>query len=477
MVTPTKLASRNSWMSVPALAKASGGDIHQRGRAAKRVHTDSRSIQRGDCFIALAGEHFDAHDFLPQVLASRPAGVVIARGAGRLEVPEGVFVIEVEDTNRALGAIAAEHRRRHRAKVVGITGSCGKTSTKDMLASILASQVPSVASPSSFNNHVGVPLSLLQIRKDTSAAVIEIGSNAPGEIAALTEIAGPDIGIITCVGEAHLRGLGDVNGVAEEKGSLISGLDPKGVAILNADDASCRKIAERAERRTTLIRVDQEADWFATDVSFHGLGTSFLLQGERPVTLQRLGSHNVYNALLSIAAAVECGLELDHILQAICSQQPSERRMESRCVGDVTLFDDTYNMNPVSARAALLALAGLQGKGRRVVVFGEMHELGKQSDRLHECLGKEVAEAELDYLLTIGERAAAIAEAAVAGGMSASRVEMVNDLPAALQHLLVELKADDRVLCKASRRVGLDRLVDELTRHLELGEKPAPLDA
>ncbi len=474
-MTPTKIATR-TWMTVPALAKACGGVIHQRGRAPKRIHTDSRSVQRGDCFLALVGDRYDAHEFRSEVIARRPAGVVVARGIQDCQVPEGTFVIEVEDTEKALGEIAAEHRRRHPAKVIGITGSCGKTSTKDMLASILATKLASVASPSSFNNQVGVPLSLLQIRKDSAAAVIEIGSNSPGEIAALTEVAQPDIGIITCIGEAHLRGLGDLEGVAQEKGSLISGLKSDGVAILNADDASCRKIATETDRKTVLVRVNQEADWFATDVSFHGLGTSFLLQGERPVTLQRLGSHNVYNALLSIAAAAECGLDLDDILQAICSQEPSARRMESRCVGDVTLFDDTYNMNPISARAALLALSGLQGKGRRVVVFGEMHELGAQSEQLHARLGQEVADADLDYLLTVGEKASSIAEAAIAGGMSAKSVEKAVDLPSALQHLLGVLKAEDRVLCKASRAVGLDRLVDELDRRLQLGEDPSPVD-
>ncbi|MHC5062533.1 MAG: UDP-N-acetylmuramoyl-tripeptide--D-alanyl-D-alanine ligase [Planctomycetota bacterium] len=463
-------------MTVPALAKACGGTIHQRGRAAKRIHTDSRSTQRGDCFVALAGERFDAHEFLPEVIASRPAGLIVGRGVEDCQVPEGTFVIQVEDTENALGSIAAEHRRRHSAKVIGITGSCGKTSTKDMLGSILASRLKAIASPGSFNNQVGVPLSLLQISKDSAAAVIEVGSNSPGEIAALTKIVAPDIGIITCIGEAHLSGLGDIRGVAQEKASLIAGLSPDGTAILNADDASCRKIAEDTDCKTVLVRVNQEADWFATDVSFHGLGTSFLLQGERPVTLQRLGSHNVYNALLSIAAAAECGMSLDDILAAICSQEPSARRMESRCAGDVTLFDDTYNMNPISARAALVALAGLQGKGRRVVVFGEMHELGEQSDQLHERLGREVAAADMDYLLTVGERASSIAEAAIAEGMPARSVEKVDDLSSALQHLLGVLKADDRVLCKASRAVGLDRLVDELSRRLELGENPSPMD-
>ena len=352
-------------------------------------------------------------------------------------------------------------------RVVGVTGSCGKTSTKNMLGRVLAAAMPTVHSPRSFNNAIGVPLSLFQIEDDTRAAVVEIGTNAPGEIEALAAVAQPDVAIVTCVAESHLEGLGSLEGVAHEKAALLRALAPDGLAILNGDDPStARHMLAATPARKLLVRVGQPADWFATDVRFHGLGTSFLLQGERPVTIPLLGSHNVTNALFTLAAAVSLGVDLDLAIAALAGMPVTERRLQCREAAQVQVFDDTYNMNPASARAALMAMSGLPCSGRRIVVFGEMRELGPRSQALHAEVGGEVARRQIDYLLTVGEPAAAIADGAEAAGLPPARVIRVQDQGEAIERLLTILRPHDRLLCKASHSVGFDRLVDALVSAL-----------
>ena len=479
-------SSRGSWLTAAAIARATGGEVLQRGGAATTVTTDSR----GDCtarlFVALRGPHHDGHAFLTDAVQRGAAGLLVgrarhelpdlgsrelgARESGRLHNP---FVVRVADTGKALLDLAAEHRRRHRAKVVGITGSCGKTSTKEWLGAVLASAMATVRSPGSFNNQVGVPLTLFCIEPNTRAAVVEIGTNAPGEIGQLTAIARPDVGIVTCVAAAHLEGLGSVDGVAREKASLPMGLPEDGLCILNGDDAACRAMAEVTKAKVQFTSVSRPTDWFATEVRFHALGTTFLLQGERPVTLPRLGTHNVYNALAVIAAASHLGVAEEVILQTLASVPSASRRLEPKCAGGVTIFDDTYNMNPQSARAALQALAGLSGPGRRIAVFGEMLELGEQSAHLHRALGAEVVRTRQDLLVCVGDGAAAIADGALAAGMAANALHRVPDVAAALDLLRTAVRPADRVLCKASRRVALDRLVDRLLAELVASESGA----
>lgn len=460
------LRADRGWLTAAAVAKATGGEILQRGDTALGVVTDSRRDVSGQLFVALRGEQHDGHDHVQGAVGRGAHGVVVDRPIATRMLPEGVFAVRVADTGAALMDLASAHRRRSRAQIVGITGSCGKTSTKEMLGQVVASAMPTVRSPASYNNHVGVPLTLFQLQASTCAAVVEIGTNGPGEIAALSAVAAPDVGIVTCVSEAHLSGLGSLEGIAEEKSALIKALPATGLAILNGDDGSCRAMASATRAAVQWVRIDREADWFATDVRFSGIGTCFRLNGDRPVTLPRLGTHNVYNALFTIAAAARLGMELDPILERLAEIPAAERRLECKRFGDVLVFDDTYNMNPSSARAALHALAGLPGDGRRVVVFGEMLELGKDSRRLHEELGREVARTGQDVLVCVGDGAQPIAEGARDAGMAPDRVRAVDDPSAALALLLESLHSGDRLLCKASRRVALDRLVDGLQHKL-----------
>lgn len=475
------------WLTPAAIARAVSGRVVRTGSTAERVVTNSREVRTGDVFLALRGPRFDAHDFVPHALEAGAAGVIVER------VPESVrfapagrptgsgFVVRVPNTGTALLELAGAHRDRHSARVVGITGSCGKTSTKDMLGFVLSRALETTASPKSFNNHVGVPLSLLDIRASTRAAVIEIGTSGPGEIERLARIVQPDVAILTCVREAHLSGLKDLDGVSQEKAGIFAGMRRGGLAILNGDDRACERIAARLDGRIQSVRVrssrnetsagNPAADWFATDVGFCGLGTSFRLNGrcpggERSVTLPRLGSHNVYNALFCIAVASEFGVDLDTVIDALAVLPQSERRLEPREVAGVRIVDDSYNMNPASARAAIHAIRCIDRVARRIVVFGEMRELGPRSAELHHELGADVAAADIDLLVTVGEAAAQIGLGAGAAGLDPARVLHVADISAALAHLLAELRDGDVVLFKASRAAGLDRLVDELVREL-----------
>jgi UDP-N-acetylmuramoyl-tripeptide--D-alanyl-D-alanine ligase len=465
-------AGRGSWLTPAAIARATGGEVLQRGSAANGVATDSRGDCTGRLFVALRGEKHDAHAFVGGAVQAGACGVLVDRP--RHELPDfdrqtpgrAPFVVRVADTGKALLDLAAEHRRRHRAKVVGITGSCGKTSTKEWLGAVVAAAMPAVRSPGSFNNQIGVPLTLFAIEPHTRAAIVEIGTNAPGEIARLAAVARPDVGIVTCVAPAHLEGLGSLEGVAREKAALAAELPAGGLCILNGDDAACRAMAALTKAEVQFFSCSRSADWFATDVRFHALGTTFLLQGQRPVTLPRLGTHNVYNALAVIAAASRLGVAEEDILQALAKVPSAARRLEPKLVAGITVFDDTYNMNPQSAAAALQALAGLVGPGRRIAVFGEMLELGHDSIALHRELGAEVARTRQDLLVCVGDGASPIADGAIAAGVPAARVHRVADLDAALRLLRDLVRAGDRVLCKASRRIALDRLVDRLVAEL-----------
>jgi UDP-N-acetylmuramoyl-tripeptide--D-alanyl-D-alanine ligase len=469
--------SRGSWLTAAAVAKVTGGELLQRGGSAHAIATDTRADCSGKLFVALRGQNHDAHAFAAAAVDAGAAGLLVDRAREEIagldravgKRATAPFVVRVPDTGRAFLDLAAEHRRRHRAKVIGITGSCGKTSTKEWLGAVLASAMPTVRSPGSYNNQVGVPLTLFAIAPDTRAAVVEIGTNAPGEIAQLAAVARPDIGIVTCVAPAHLEGLGSLEGVAREKAALAAALPEGGLCILNGDDAACRAMARLTKADVQLTSVTRAADWFATDVRFHALGTTFLLQGERPVTLPRLGTHNVYNALAVIAAASRLGVAEQDVLEALATVPSAARRLEPKRAGGVTVFDDTYNMNPQSATAALQALAGLPGPGRRIAVFGEMLELGEHSDALHRGVGADAAHTKQDELVCVGDGAAAIAAGALTAGMRPAAVHLVRDADEALQLLRTLVRAGDRVLCKASRRIALDRLVDRLLAELAGG--------
>jgi UDP-N-acetylmuramoyl-tripeptide--D-alanyl-D-alanine ligase len=452
----------------------STGAMLVRGDAERLVHgvsTDTRTLQPRALYLALSGPNFDGNAFARQA-GERGAGGLLLRAGRDLplsELPVDAPVAVHDAPLRALSDLASWHRARLSIPVVGITGSCGKTSTKNILRQLLQPHLSVVSSPASFNNDVGVPHTLLLADPDTQALVVEIGTNAPGEIAALCRVARPTVGIVTNIGASHLEKLGSIEGVAREKSALFESLPPDGLAVLNLDCRYAAQLRSATRARVVTISVEGEGDFDARDLWFHSGGTTFRLQGHE-ITSPLIGSHNVYNLLAALAAATGLGLPLEALLPAVAQLEAGRRRMERRRFGALTVFDDSYNANPESARAAVRVLEGLHGSGRRVMVLGDMLELGEGAPELHHQIGCAAARANIDLLLLVGEITRAAAAGALECGLPPERVLHLGGTEQALQRIADLVRAGDIVLVKGSRRMGLDRLVDRLGERF--GEAP-----
>ena len=439
------------------------------------VSTDTRTLAPGDFFFSLSGPNFDGNAFAGAAVEGGAAGTLL-RGTGGAppSVPDGIDrgtpILVHADPRAALADFAAWHRARLATRVVGITGSCGKTTTKNVLLELLRASVRDdvergardvVGSPSSFNNDIGVPHTLFLADPGTDVCVVEMGTNHPGEIESLCRIARPTAGIVTNVGAAHLEGLRSLEGVAREKGSLVKSLPDDGFCVLNADSPWTEHMRELTDARVITFSVDGSGELDARDVLFHSAGTTFQLQ-EREVTSPLLGLHNVQNLLAALAACLGLGFDLDRCLAAVSRLAPSHRRLERRRLGDKTLIDDSYNANPASARASVRVLAGLHGHARRVLVLGDMLELGPLGPELHHDLGRDVAGAAVDLLIVVGELGVATAAGALDGGLAAENVIHFRRIEDALEDVPGLVLAGDVVLVKGSREAGLERLVERL---------------
>jgi UDP-N-acetylmuramoyl-tripeptide--D-alanyl-D-alanine ligase len=446
-----------------ALLAASGARLAWGGPrlALRGVSTDSRTVRAGDLFVALRGPRFDGNAFAGAALEKGASACLVETGRAPAPRP-GRACLEAPDTGRALLDLAARHRERAAIPVVGITGSCGKTTTKDYLAHLLGRRRRVVASEKSFNNAVGVPLTLLRIDRRTDVVVLEIGSNAPGEIASLSAVARPTAGLVTNVNEAHLAGLETVEGVAREKGDLLAALPEEGFAVISADCPWSRGLAARTRARVLTVSVGGAADFRAVDPIAHGAGTAFRLNGEIPVTLPALGTHNVANLLFAVAACAGLGLAPEEVLDGVGSLPVPPRRLEWKRFGAVTVLDDSYNANPASTRAAVRVLEGMRGAARRVLVLGDMLELGERSAPLHAEIGTAVARAEIDLLVGVGAEARHAVEAALAAGLPAKGAVALEDTPSAVAIVPELLLEGDLVLVKGSRGMALDALVEAL---------------
>jgi UDP-N-acetylmuramoyl-tripeptide--D-alanyl-D-alanine ligase len=433
------------------------------GALLARVSTDSRDIRQGDLFVCLEGPRHDAHAYAADALAAGAAAVMTHR-----ELPDLQPQLVVHDTRDALGALGA-HVRRHTVAldgneplVVAITGTNGKTSTKDLTAAALGCSMRTVSSRRSFNNEIGVPLTLLEMDRGTEAAVVEVGTNAPGEIGRLAALARPAIAIITNVQSGHLAGLGSLEGVLAEKGSLLDGLTGRAVSILNADDPSFGALRERAPGPVISYGLAADADVRATEVACDGAGTSFVVGGRHPVRLGLLGRHTVSNALASLACACVAGVRVDQAIEAISAVPPPPGRLALRHVGDLTIIDDTYNANPGSFAAALETVGELSLPGRLLIVAGDMLELGDASEALHREAGRRLAAAEPAYVLAVGEHGDALLAGAREAGLPASACRRCEGQADVIDRLTADRRSGDIVLVKGSRGAQLDRLVDRL---------------
>jgi len=441
-----------------------------RGNSRSRVRgvsTDTRTLRSEDLFLALSGPNFDGNRFAPEAF-ERGAAAALLRADGNeraalASLPQDVAVATHAEPRRALRDLARWFRGRLDIPVIGITGSCGKTTTKNILVELLDGHYDVVGSPASFNNDIGVPHSLLLADDRTEALVVEMGTNQPGEIANLCQVARPNCGIITNVGASHLEGLGSVEGVAREKGELAASLPSDGFCVLNADCRWTPTLRSMTAARVITFSVDGEGDLNATNVWFHAGGTTFTLNGEHEVTMPLLGLHTVQNLLSAFAACVGMGLNIEAVLPAVARLRDGRRRMERIEVGGITLFDDTYNANPESARASVRVLSGLHGHARRVLVLGDMLELGEFAAEAHHSIGALAAEAGMDLVILVGELSKATAAGALEAGLAAERVLHFPAIEDGLDTIPGLLRDGDVVLVKGSRRVGLESLVETLT--------------
>ena len=436
------------------------------------ISTDTRTIGPGDLFVALKGEKHDGHDYLHQAMEKGALAVMTdIQGRSARKVPD----LKVPDTLTALGDLASFCRQRPRKKalkVLAVTGSNGKTTTKEMLARIISRRYQLLVSKGNFNNLVGLPLTLFGLRPEHEAALLEMGMNHPGEIARLTEIADPDVGLVTNIGPAHIEGLGNIVGVAQAKGELYANMKSRATAVVNLDDPLAEQVGNYFTGRHLTFGLKAPAEVRPSAPPLLGLkGTRFTLlspAGNIPVEFSLLGIHNVMNAAAAAASALALGMSNDDISEGLADFPPYPGRLELKHLpGPVYLLDDTYNANPESVKAAMTVLRSLdRGRGRRVAALGDMLELGKASHFEHDLLGRSAAAMKLDLLAAVGPEAKKTAQAARKHGLPSKRVAWFEDAVEAADWLKNRVRPYDRVLVKGSRGMRMERIVERLREEM-----------
>ncbi len=436
------------------------------------VSIDSRTVERGEIFLAIAGPSHDGHEFLETALDRGAAALIIERGRAFPDAP-AVPVITVEDTTRALGALAAGHRSEFHGPVVAITGSNGKTTTKEMCAAILSVSAPCHRTPGNLNNQYGLPLTLLGRNEPDRTLVVELGMNHPGEIAQLVEIAKPTVGVITNVGTAHIEFLGSREEIAHEKGDLIERLPADGIAVLNADDPLVLAQRNRTSARVISFGTAIDADVRGGDIEWID-DRGYRLELETPegrgtVEVQGLGPTTVNNALAAAAAALAAGASVADITKGLADHRGVKGRLERRELsGGIALVDDTYNANPQSMEAALRLLAEIKGAHRAVAILGDMGELGETAAAAHREVGRLAASLGIDLLIALGARARTIAAGAVDSGMDPAHIVIASDHGDASERACEFLRERDTVLVKGSRSMRMERVVEAIASEKEI---------
>lgn len=418
------------------------------------VSIDTRTLKPGQLYLALRGEKFDGHDFIKNAFQAGAVGAIVSQ-----DVPEGT-TLKVANTRQALAELARFQRQQFPIPIVAVTGSCGKTTTKALLTSVFSQAGKVLSNVSSFNNDIGVPLTLLQLSPEHQYAITEMGANHAGEIAFLTHLVHPDVAIITNAAQAHLEGFGDLEGVACAKGEIFQGLGPHGVAVINADDAHAdfwRQLA--GSRRILTFGVDHPADVSARNIQLNELGQARfdLVIGSQTaaVQLQLMGEHNIHNALAAAAAGHALGLSLSAIQAGLNAAAAEKRRLiEQRSPEGAVIIDDSYNANPLSMRAAIQLLA--HRSGERILVIGDMRELGENASQLHQQVGTEAKNHGIEQLYCYGDLTR---HAATAFGKKAYFFADRNEL---IQAIKPHLREQVTVLIKGSNSMQMDRVVAAL---------------
>ncbi len=449
-------------LTITEILQATQGNLIQGnpGTVITQVSTDSRTLKKGDLFVALVGEKFDGHNFLEGVCQQGAIGAVVSKpvtDASQLTPP---IIVQVNDTLVALGDIANCHRRKFDLPIIAITGSNGKTTTKDITTSVLAQRFSVFKSEKSYNNQIGIPLRLMQLSKADEIAVLEIGTSWPGEIERLSRITTPTVGVITNIGPAHLELLGSIEGVAEEKGALLAHVEH---ALLNADDPMTPRLAVRVCGQITTFGWQNDADISASEIEIDSFGKpTFTLKigGDEigRVHLPCLGKHNIYNALAAAGVGLWAGLTPTEICAGLERFQPADMRMQPILHNDLHIINDAYNSNPESLKSALAFLSDIEIAGKRIAILGDMLELGEHSRTLHLKAGQTIP-TNINLLITVGPQSRAIAHGAE------GRIESIIscDTPKqAAQELIQYAQPGDAVLIKGSRGIKLEQVLEEL---------------
>ncbi len=434
-------------------------------RFINRVSTDTRSIQPGDLFVALRGERFNGHDYAVSAQEQGAIAMLCDTTFAVETAPESLSLIRVPDTLKALQQMAAAYRQTLSLRVVGITGSNGKTSTKEMIAAALSTQFRVQKTDGNLNNHIGVPLTILSLEESTEIAVIEMGMNHRGEIRPLAEMSAPDIGVITGIGWVHVEAFDSRDGIAEEKGALIRALKGDGVAIVNGDDSFLQRTETWTSGKILRVGFNAENQISLDRVSADEKGTRFKVTAdgfEVEAMIPLFGAHMAANAGLAMAVALECGIQLGQAIKGLETLELPGGRLKLHRHQKGWLLDDTYNASPDSMVAGMQSLSLIPGSGKKVALLGAMAELGDYSEPLHEWVGEQAVANELALLGVMGPHAEAYLTGARKAGMSSNAMACVESHQALLDFYQAQAKDDDVVLVKGSRSMAMEKVVEML---------------
>jgi UDP-N-acetylmuramoyl-tripeptide--D-alanyl-D-alanine ligase len=452
------------------VAAASGGRVVAGDGATPigRISIDSRTVAAGDFFVAIRGERFDGHRFVAGALAAGAIGALVEDPVAAGEITGAAVVVQAGDTTRALQAVARHVRRQSGARVVAITGSAGKTTTKEVCAELLSARYSVFRNKGNLNNHIGLPLSLLELRAKPDVAVVELGMNHPGEISTLVAIAEPEVRVWTNVGDAHIGFFASVDAIADAKAEILEGASAGTVLVANADDARVMERARAFGGRVVTFGTAEGADVQASAVEMRGLD-GLRAQVRTPAGVFTLdtplaGLGNLSNVLAATAVAVHFQVPLEAIASRAAALRPAHHRGELlRLPGGITLIDDAYNSSPAALKRSLEIVAAASGSARKIAVLGEMLELGAHAVALHRECGRAAHAAGLDLLVAVGgEPIQALADEAKAAGVPPQNVAVVADRTTAVDEVLKRVRPGDLVLVKGSRGIGLDAVVDRL---------------
>lgn len=420
------------------------------------ISTDTRTIKQGDLFIPLVGDNFDGHDFIDKAIQNGAVGIIFSRK--EMYIPEHITAIAVADTLLALQDLARFHRQRFTIPVVAITGSNGKTTTKDMAAAVLSNQYQILKTNANYNNEIGLPLTLLQLTKQHEVAIVEMGMRGRGQISQLANIALPTIGIITNVGETHLELLGTIENIAAAKAELLDVIPENGLSILNGDNVYVREMSKQAKSRILLFGLKQ-GDIKAENIQIHAQSmnfTCFFANNQFLVEIPTTGRHNVYNALAAIALGMELGMTPESICAGLKNFNASPMRLHIEKLGDYLIVNDAYNASPMSVAAAIETLREV-AKYRKVAVLGDMLELGAIAVEAHEKIGEQLAKHHVDVVVTVGKLAANIAKRASLCGIE--KVVACSNHVEAQEALGKLLEPGDTILIKGSRGMKMENII------------------